>query len=86
MELRRRARVSPASEEYLARLRLSPEERRMVLERVGSEGGGEDAASPNPLILQGVEAGCDPMRSSEGSSPSRTRTYNKPVNSRLLYH
>jgi hypothetical protein len=46
----------------------------------------ENTASHNPLQDEGVEAGCDPLRLSEGSSPSRTRTYNKPVNSRLLYH
>src|SRR5262249_46773562 len=50
--------------------------------------GGEDrnATGPNPLDLQGVEAGCDSLKPSERSSPSRIRTYNKPVNSLLLSH
>jgi integrase len=54
------------------------------------EGGVENTAGHNPLILQGVAAGCDPVIADEGaadsSSPTRTRTWNKPVNSRLLYH
>ena len=40
----------------------------------------------NSFDSQGVEAECGSVISGEGSSPSRTRTYNKPVNSRLLYH
>jgi integrase len=48
----------------------------------GSEGG--NAAGRNPLDLQGVEAGCDSLIPSEESSPTRTRTWNKPVNRRLL--
>lgn len=33
-----------------------------------------------------VEAALEEMRPEEASSPTRTRTWNKPVNSRLLYH
>jgi integrase len=44
---------------------------------------GENAVGLNSRILQGVEADCDSLRLSEESSPSRTRTYNKPVNRRL---
>ena len=47
---------------------------------------GGNAAGRKPLELQGLEASRDPMMAEDGSSPSRTRTYNKPVNSRLLYH
>src|SRR5262249_35565108 len=46
----------------------------------------ENDTGRNPVILQGVEAGCDPLRGDDSSSPTRTRTWNKPVNSRLLYH
>lgn len=48
----------------------------------------EDGRAPNakPLAVQGVENDCEPVIASDPSSPSRTRTYNKPVNSRLLYH
>ncbi len=56
------------------------------LAKPGTKGEGEKETGRNPLILQGVEAGCDSLRPPETSSPSRTRTYNKPVNSRLLYH
>jgi integrase len=44
---------------------------------------GPSAESLNPSGFDG-ERGAE--MASEGSSPSRTRTYNKPVNSRLLYH
>ncbi len=52
---------------------------------------GEEKTEPpssdhNPLSLQGVENEQERLSVFEGSSPSRTRTYNKPVNSRLLYH
>ena len=46
----------------------------------------ENTIGPKPLALRGVGADCDDMRLTDRSSPSRTRTYNKPVNSRLLYH
>jgi integrase len=39
-----------------------------------------------PLALQGVESDCKPVIPLDQSSPTRTRTSNKPVNSRLLYH
>ena len=45
----------------------------------------KNATRPKSLNMQGIGADFERMRSSEGSSPSRTRTYNKPVNSRLLY-
>jgi integrase len=57
--------------------------------RVGETAAGGEAektTGPNPLSEQGVEAGCDSVILLEGSSPTRTRTWNKPVNSRLLYH
>jgi integrase len=38
-----------------------------------------------PLILQGVEEDRGAVRAGEESSPSRTRTYNKPVNRRADY-
>src|SRR5262249_22514512 len=46
----------------------------------------EKTSGPNALTLQRVEADCDSVRLSEANSPTRTRTWNKPVNSRLLYH
>jgi integrase len=48
----------------------------------------EDEQSPNakPPAAQEVESDCEPLKLPDRSSPSRTRTYNKPVNSRLLYH
>ena len=45
-------------------------------------GDSENTAGFDPLDSQGVEADCDSPRPSEGSSPTRTRTWNKPVNSR----
>jgi integrase len=36
----------------------------------------------NPLAGKEIEAGCDPLMEDEGSSPTRTRTWNKPVNRR----
>ncbi len=50
------------------------------------DGLAENTIGPNPLRLLGIGADCENMIPFEGSSPSRTRTYNKPVNSRLLYH
>jgi integrase len=49
---------------------------------------GERAASPplNVLPVKGIESECESVKGSETSSPTRTRTWNKPVNSRLLYH
>ena len=49
------------------------------------EGHGKEQ-SPNRLEKMGVAEGCGNVMADEESSPSRTRTYNKPVNSRLLYH
>jgi integrase len=46
----------------------------------------ENPAGHKPLPLQGFGVGCEGMIGSEGNSPTRTRTWNKPVNSRLLYH
>ena len=46
----------------------------------------ENIAGRKSLKTQGLEASCDLKMADDGSSPSRTRTYNKPVNSRLLYH
>src|SRR5262249_42236457 len=53
-----------------------------------SPGGGEGHKETDrkPLSFQGGEAGCEPLRADDSSSPTRTRTWNKPVNSRLLYH
>src|SRR5262249_48348643 len=59
--------------------RVRPSEAREGVDR-------ENGVDPNPLMMQGVEADCDSVRLSEGGSPTRTRTWNKPVNSRLLYH
>jgi len=39
----------------------------------------------NPLQRKEVEGEIGQLIGTEGNSPSRTRTYNKPVNSRLLY-
>ncbi len=49
-------------------------------------GEGDKENRPQTLVLQGVEDACGSAMAGEESSPSRTRTYNKPVNSRLLYH
>jgi integrase len=46
----------------------------------------ENSIGRKPLEIQEVAAGGESQREREASSPSRTRTYNKPVNSRLLYH
>src|SRR5262249_49593374 len=46
------------------------------------EGGDENR--PQIQQSEGLASGCDSLRLSEGSSPSRTRTYNKPVNRRIL--
>ena len=54
---------------------------RLIEGENGGEGG--NGVGRNPLISEEVAAACDPMRPNEGSSPSRTRTYNKPVNRRL---
>jgi integrase len=35
-----------------------------------------------PLAVQGIDSDCEPVIASEGSSPTRTRTWNKPVNRR----
>jgi integrase len=59
---------------------------RLRLIETGSDKCLENTIGLNSLALQGVEADCDSLRPDEKSSPSRTRTYNKPVNSRLLYH
>jgi hypothetical protein len=49
------------------------------------EGRGGNVGGLNPLQIQGVEASCGQVKLVEESSPSRTRTYNKPVNrSRLV--
>jgi integrase len=57
---------------------------RLRLIETRSEKNLDNTIGPNPLILQGVEAACDSLRSDERSSPSRTRTYNKPVNRRAV--
>jgi integrase len=43
------------------------------LNESGMGGHGEEQTSLNPLVLHGVEASCDSVRLSEGSSPSLTR-------------
>ncbi len=50
------------------------------------DGRAENTIGPNPLTWLGIGADCEGMTPSDENSPSRTRTYNKPVNSRLLYH
>jgi integrase len=45
----------------------------------------EAADNEKPLVLQGVESDCDSLIPIDSSSPSRTRTYNKPVNRRVVY-
>jgi hypothetical protein len=57
----------------------------MAADDGNSEVEGENSIGPNPLPMLGVVADLENMTPHEGSSPSRTRTYNKPVNSRLLY-
>jgi len=59
---------------------------RMIVGDGMAEAEGENTTGLNHHVLQGLEAGCVSVIAPEGSSPSRTRTYNKPVNSRLLYH
>src|SRR5262249_20399916 len=56
-----------------------------VVEKTDPDG---DDQSPNakPPAVQGVESECERLMPPEKSSPTRTRTWNKPVNSRLLYH
>ncbi len=49
-------------------------------------GDAENVTGPNPVPEQRVAADGDSLRPNESSSPTRTRTWNKPVNSRLLYH
>src|SRR5438045_128548 len=51
---------------------------------VGETGAG--AEQPQPPNSAGVEASRESVIEDEGSSPRRIRTFNKPVNSRLLYH
>ncbi len=68
-------------------LTQTPDGRGGQLRLVDGEGEGspENETGPEPLISQGFEATSEPVMAVAGSSPSRTRTYNKPVNSRLLY-
>src|SRR5262249_10297222 len=47
---------------------------------------GDQSPNAKPVAVQRVESDCERLMPPEKSSPSRTRTYNKPVNSRLLYH
>ena len=54
----------------------------VITHEQSSPDGTEGPANEKPLALQGVESDCERMIADEGSSPSRTRTYNKPVNSR----
>jgi integrase len=53
----------------------------------GVDGEGADTtasgADPEAPALQGLEGGCERVRADESSSPTRTRTWNKPVNRRV---
>jgi hypothetical protein len=53
-----------------------------LIEASKGEGPGKGTGL-KPHDLQGVEAGCQSVIPSERSSPSRIRTYNKPVNRSL---
>lgn len=77
-------------------MRLFPEVRPDRGFDFGGDNGPDDGSS-GPEMANGdaTRNGCDPVAVNPGrfgshnrpeSSPSRTRTYNKPVNSRLLYH
>ena len=77
-------------------MRLFPEVRPDRGFDFGGDNGPDDGSS-GPEMANGdaTKNGCDPVAVNPGrfgshnrpeSSPSRTRTYNKPVNSRLLYH
>ena len=54
--------------------------------RESVDGKAGEAGSRKPLRANEIENECERVRREDSSSPSRTRTYNKPVNSRLLYH
>jgi integrase len=51
-------------------------------ETLAGDGAGE--GNEEPRALQGVEGGCEPVTVSERSSPTRTRTWNKPVNRQFV--
>ena len=58
-------------------------------ERTGDDVMGElppSGENRNPLRVNTFDEPRGAVRTGDESSPSRTRTYNKPVNSRLLYH
>ena|SRR5438105_11873703 len=66
------------------------ETERVQLRRQGRETPGKtretrnaEGVLPRRCLLTGVS---ESLAAKSVSSPSRTRTYNKPVNSRLLYH
>src|SRR5262245_27672673 len=52
-----------------------------VVDETTLSGDGQ-STNAKPLAEQGVEGDCERLIPSEGSSPSRTRTYNKPVDRR----
>jgi integrase len=56
---------------------------RLAETEIGSQG--PKVSQPQPPDLQEVEAGCDRLRTPEKNSPSRIRTYNKPVNRRAIF-
>jgi integrase len=45
--------------------------------------GARGRGNKKPLAVQGVEGECEPVIAVDSSSPSRIRTYNKPVNRRV---
>jgi integrase len=51
----------------------------------GMQGGPGDDVSPNPLSVQGIEAGCEGLRPGEASIPDRIRTCNLRLRRPTLY-
>jgi hypothetical protein len=61
---------------------IDPREDSLIMIEHPSMGDEEGGHNQKPCVLQEVESHCDSVRLIEESSPSRTRTYNKPVNRR----
>ena len=82
------ANSSPAGTRHCPQHVPAADSGRDFLRVIETTEGGSEAACPgrNSLPLRAVATDCEPMGANGESSPSRTRTYNKPVNSRLLYH
>jgi site-specific recombinase XerC len=70
---------------YTLLTQTADEERGTLRGVDGADGSGrEDGHRPETLILQGLEDDRGEMKAAEESSPTRTRTWNKPVNRRVL--